>query len=238
MRLPRLITLTGFLLINLGCTSTNISSTVAELGYIPMEPPREKFGVGTIIDVSDNSIVARADECVFRDNANIAKSKVAIPIKQKTTISAAQLDAQLPSVVKNIGKLAGILNSSIESAVTINLINPYTEAMSRFQLESYINGLDDQSLCKKFITSGDWYIIRETLGSEALDYQYQAKTNFNLDGDLDVSNVIEGNVKLLNVDENIVKLQVSGSYLVGYKTWKLAKSAALVGEKYQLIEVN
>lgn len=137
-----------------GCASLSpLQEYVTTYNYLNFSPPRNSDGAGTIIDFKNKSesLVARADQCILSSPEISSQIRKAALEKTKYTLeSSSNLELSLPKAIAEHFDLSATIGRNGIKSVSIELIDPFEETISRFDVSSYLKTLPNDSVCRSF----------------------------------------------------------------------------------------
>jgi hypothetical protein len=213
--------------------------------YEAFNPPRDRDGVGTIIDFKDNfeSVVVSPDPpngaCLTDDLVPRGPDINVATLDQEYSLSRnSDLEFSLPkAIVKEIDLKAAFNDGRIKK-VAIKLKGAFERRITKHDVQKYLATLKETDLCYKHLADPRNYLINRVLGAKGLAYTFLDEKNQKINLDASILEKIgfkAGNQSQFNGKDSI---QFDEDILVGYRIWRVTETQGLAGKGLDVIDIE
>jgi hypothetical protein len=228
-----------------GCSVDPLQKYMKDYGYSAFNPPRERDGVGTIVDFRDGfeSVVASADppdgRCATEANVptggknDIATLDTTYSINRSSTLEINIAKGLIQGV-----DIGGAFEDERVRSVSIRLKQPYSKRISRDALSHYLSSTPPEDPCQRYLADKRNFIISSVVGAGGVEYEFQDKNNDKINVDTALAEKLKLSGTTRQQYEGSSSLIVDFPVLLGYRLWKVTETAGLVSGQVNIDDIS
>lgn len=214
---------------------------VKQYKYTAFNPPRDRDGVGTIIDFKNRteSVVADDTQCLTNEAAPRGPNIEVATLNQEYTLTRnSSLDFNLAKGYIKEADLAGAFKDNRVKAVSIQLIEPYESRLTKYTVAQYLSKLKPGDPCRQYMADPKNFVIERTLAAKGVRYAFKNSSNQNINLDATLLNAIGLKGGTASNFVGASTLQWDKPLLIGYRLWKVREASAVAGSQLTIREMD
>ncbi len=221
-----------------GCTSSDgpLRAYLKQYGYQAFNPPRNRDGVGTIIDFKSGaeSVVATPDppesQCLTMQQVPRGDDiAVAVLTRDYTITNNSTIDLNVAKGAIKEAELSAAFSDQRVKTIKVQLIEPYESRLTHAAVAAYVATMKNDDPCRKYLADPSNFVIQRVLGAKGIRYTFNDKNDVSIKIDATILSLIGLKGSTASQFDGKNGMEFNKPILIGYRLWKATEAPGIAG---------